>query len=355
MFASPWYLSLLVLIPVWAWRIFARRRETIVTLSSLSQTEGLPVSWRARLTWLPAGLTLTAASVLIVALARPRQGREETITSEDGIAIEMVVDRSSSMQAMDFKIDNQAVDRLTAVKNVAAEFVEGDGTLTGRRSDLIGLITFAGYADGRAPLTLDHRFLIGQLFETRLVERRGEDGTAIGDALALAVEKLESLDRRQDRPIPSKVIILLTDGENTAGEIEPLEAAGLAQALGFRVYTIGVGTQGMAPVPAINPFTGRQTMQMMQVNIDEKTLEQIAELTGGRYFRATDTESLERIYAEIDELEKVEVESRSYVDYREWAVQSIDTKFGTLPPLLWVVLTLLGMRGLLQYTWLRQL
>jgi Ca-activated chloride channel family protein len=355
MFGSPWLLLLLLLLPLIGWRLLRRDGQSVVTLSALPMAADLPRTVRQRLVWLPSALTWLALTLLIVAVARPRHGREQTIASEDGIAIELVVDRSSSMQALDFNIDGRPVDRLTAVKNVAAEFVEGTGTLPGRGSDLIGLITFAGYADNQTPLTLDHRFLVQQLFEAQIVNRRQEDGTAIGDALALAVEKLASLDRRQENEIPSKVIILLTDGENTAGEIEPLEAADLAKTLGFRVYTIGVGTQGMAPVPAVNPFTGRQMTQMVRVNIDERTLRQIAARTGGRYFRATDTESLENIYAEIDALEKVEVESRSFVDYREWAVQPLQTRWGTLPPLLLCVLGLLSLRVLLQSTWLRRL
>jgi len=204
-------------------------------------------------------------------------------------------------------------------------------------------------------LTLDHQFLIRRLNEAEIVDSRREDGTAIGDAVALAVEKLNALDSRRETPMPSKVIILLTDGENTAGELEPLPAAELAETMGIKIYTIGVGTKGEAPVPRRDPFSGRIVTQMMQVNIDEDTLREIADITGGRYFRATDTKSLERIYEEIDELEKVEVEANYYVDYRELAVQSIKTRIAELPPILLWAFGLLGLRIVLQYTWLRQL
>ncbi len=177
---------------------------------------------RQRLTWLPSALTIAAIVFLILGLARPREGREQTIAESEGIAIEMVVDRSGSMQAMDFQVDGQHVDRLTAIKKVAGNFVTGDKELDGRFSDLVGLITFAGYADGETPPTLDHAFLVSQLNNARIVTNRSEDGTAIGDAISLAVEKLNALDARQKNKVKSKVIILLTDGENNAGELEPI-------------------------------------------------------------------------------------------------------------------------------------
>ena len=206
---------------------------------------------------------------MILSLARPRHGREQTIIESEGIAIQMVVDRSGSMRALDFKIENQHVDRLTAIKNVANKFVLGEDdsdTLPGRISDLIGLITFAGYADATTPLTLDHTFLMAQLDNTRIVSQRREDGTAIGDAISLAVEKLNSLDQRQQEKIESKVIILLTDGENTAGEVEPMQAAELAAAMGIKVYAIGVGTKGRAPFPRSSHtrWTGRGAVHRRQ-------------------------------------------------------------------------------------------
>lgn len=355
MFHSPWYLLLLLFIPLFAWRLWRRKPADALRFSTLRTAAAIPPSLRQRMLWLPPVLTLLALTLLIIGLARPREGRQQTITNDEGIAIALVVDRSSSMLAMDFDIDGSPVDRLTAIKYVAAKFVEGSGPLAGRISDLIGLISFAGYADSLTPLTLDHQFLIRRLNEAEIVDSRREDGTAIGDAVALAVEKLNALDSRRETPMPSKVIILLTDGENTAGELEPLPAAELAETMGIKIYTIGVGTKGEAPVPRRDPFSGRIVTQMMQVNIDEDTLREIAELTGGRYFRATDTKSLERIYEEIDGLEKVEVEANYYVDYRELAVQSIKTRFAELPPILLWAFGLLCLRIVLQHTWLRQL
>lgn len=355
MFYSPWYLLLLLIVPLLAWRLFAPRRRSAVRFSSLRIAQQMTPTLRQRLTWLPGALTLGAVVFMILGAARPREGREQTVANSEGIAIEMVVDRSGSMQALDFKIEGEPVDRLTAIKKVAGEFVGGDekGGLDGRFNDLVGLVTFAGYADSQTPPTLDHSFLVSQLNQARFVTDRSEDGTAIGDAISLAVEKLNALDDRQKQKVKSKVIILLTDGENNAGELEPIPAAELAATMGIKVYTIGVGTQGEAPVPVTDPF-GRRRMQWMQVTIDEDTLTKVAEVTGGKYFRATDTDSLANIYAEIDKLEKTDVEAKHFVDYRELAVQSYSGVF-YFPPLLMIAFALLVARLVLQQTWLREM
>lgn len=366
LFHSPHFLWLLTLIPFIAWRRFVRRDEAAVAFSSLDWTESLPRSLRQRLMWMPDAFLLIALTLIIIALARPREGRDRTVTQSEGIAIELVVDRSGSMRAMDFRIDGERVDRLTAIKNVVGKFVlgsealeetqtEDEAELAGRFNDLVGLATFAGFADAVTPPTLDHGFLIASLNDTRIVNRRNEDGTAIGDAIALATEKLNSLDARQDEKIKSKIIILLTDGESNAGSLEPIEAAELAAAIGIKVYTIGVGTRGEAPVPVIDPFTGRTVFQSMPVNIDEATLRQIAEITDAESFRATDTDSLQAIYAAIDELEKSKVETQQFVDYRELAVQPWLAGWIRLPPILSLVLVLLVARSLLGLLWLREL
>jgi Ca-activated chloride channel family protein len=368
MFFSPWYFLLLLLVPVVAWRLWSRSRDVAVPFSSTQFALDLKPTWRQRLAWLPAALTLVAVIVMIVALARPREGREQTIVDADGIAIEMVVDRSGSMQAMDFQIEGQHVDRLTAIKNVAGRFIGGDEEasagsddgLAGRVSDLVGLVTFGGYADAITPPTLDHAFVLAQLNNQEIVSRRDEDGTAIGDAISLAVEKLNTLDRSgsDDRnkkgKVKSKVMILLTDGENNAGEVDPIQAAELAQKMGVKIYTIGVGTRGRAPMPVRNPFTGRQDIQWMEVNIDEETLTKIADATGGKYFRATDTESLAKIYAEIDQMEKTSIEARHFVDYRELAVQASHVGSWALPPLVLLALGLLAGRVVLANTVFRE-
>ncbi len=354
MFDSPWWFASLALVPLFAWRLFTRRNKPSIRFSSLAVAKQLPATVRSRLLWLPPVLTLASIVMLIVALARPREGREQTVSTSEGIAIELVVDRSGSMQAMDFQVEGEHVDRLAAIKNVAGKFVLGDDDSDGRQSDLVGLITFAGFADGETPPTLDHAFLVSQLNQAKIVVSRNEDGTAIGDAISLAVEKLNSLDARQQAKLKSKVIILLTDGENNAGQLEPVQAAELANTMGIKIYTIGVGTTGEAPFPVTQPFTGRQMFQMMEVKIDEATLTEVAEITGGKYFRATDTDSLQRIYSEIDKLEKTEVESKHYVDYRELAVQPYRASWITVPPLLLIAFILLATRMLLEQTWLRE-
>lgn len=355
MFYSPWYFLLLLLVPLMAWRLFAPRKKLGIRFSSLELAMQMTPTLRQRLTWLPSVLTLLAMTVLVIALARPREGRDQTVADSEGIAIELVVDRSGSMQALDFKIDGEHVDRLTAIKKVAGEFVTGgeNSSLEGRFSDLVGLITFAGYADGNTPPTLDHAFVVSQLNSARIVSNRSEDGTAIGDAIALAVEKLSALDSKQKEKVKSKVVILLTDGENNAGQLEPVQAAELAETMGIKVYTIGVGTKGEAPVPVVDVF-GRKAVQWMPVNIDEVTLTKVAELTGGKYFRATDTDSLGQIYAEIDQLEKTVVEAKHFVDYRELAVQPFASSW-PLPPLIAVAFVLLAARLLLEQTWLREM
>lgn len=360
MFLYPWFLLLLVLVPLAAWRLWSADREESIAFSSAADAWDVRPTWRQRLSWLPAALTLAALTLMIVSLARPRYGREQTIINSEGIAIEMVVDRSGSMRALDFQIDGQHVDRLTAIKRVASSFVLGDREsepdgLTGRISDLIGLVTFAGYADAITPPTLDHSFLVAQLEKTDIVRDRSEDGTAIGDAISLAVDKLSSLDNRQQEKVKSKVIILLTDGENTAGEFEPIEAAELAKAMKIKIYTIGVGTKGQAPFPVNRTRSGQVIVEYVEVNIDERTLQQIAHKTGGKYFRATDTSSLETIYDEIDELEKTKVETQSFVDYRELAVQSFRLAGWQLPPLLMLATWLLAARVILQNTLFRGL
>ncbi len=355
MFYSPWYFLLLLLLPWLAWRLFASRRQSAIRYSSVNAAKTVIPTLRQRLMWMPKALTLAALAFLIISLARPREGREQTVVDSQGIAIEMVVDRSGSMQALDFKIDEQHVDRLTAIKNVASKFITGDGKLDGRFSDLVGLITFAGFADGITPPTLDHAFLVSNLNQTEIVSARSEDGTAIGDAIALAVEKLNALDDRQSEKVKSKIVILLTDGENTAGDLEPLAAAELAQTMGIKIYTIGVGTNGQAPIPVTDGFTGRTAIRWMPVNIDEETLRQVADVTGGQYFRATDTDSLQAIYSEIDQLEKTRVQTDQFVDYRELAVQPYRAGWVAWPPLLLIAFGLLLGRFVLQQTWLREL
>ncbi|TWU44612.1 von Willebrand factor type A domain protein [Rubripirellula tenax] len=354
MFLHPWWLILLVLVPLVAWRRWSRRDQSTISYSSAAADWDERPTWRQRLAWVPTAMSLAALTLMIVSLARPRYGKEKTIVTSEGIAIEMVVDRSGSMQALDFKIDGQNVDRLTAIKNVASKFVLGNESETdkpsGRASDLVGLVTFAGYADAITPPTLDHAFLIAQLDNTRIVTDSDEDGTAIGDAISLAVDKLASLDNGETKSKQSKVIILLTDGENTAGEIEPQAAAELAKAMKVKIYTIGVGTKGQAPFPVRRTRSGQILVDYVNVTIDEETLTKIADETGGKYFRATDTDSLETIYDEIDQLEKTKIETQSFADYREMAVQTVRIDGTAIPPLLSIAFALITMAMALRRT-----
>ncbi len=354
-FHSPWYFVFLLVLPWLLWRFWSRPAPLAIQFSSLRILRQLRPTLRQRLMWLPFACLLLSIAIAIFAIAQPRQGRDQTITTTEGIAMAIVCDRSGSMQAMDFKVDGKNVDRLSAIKNVVSKFVLGnDQELKGRISDLIGLVTFAGFADGETPLTLDHRYLVTELQRTEIVDNRSEDGTAIGDALALAVEKLTALDAKHQQKVKSKIIILLTDGENNAGESDPVQASELAETMGIKVYTIGVGTKGQAPVPVIDPFSGRRMIQWMPVNIDEETLEKIANITGGKYFRATDTESLAKIYTEIDRLEKTEVETKQFTNYRELAVQSYPLAGVELPGWLWLAFGLMTLKVILENTWLRE-
>jgi Ca-activated chloride channel homolog len=355
MLQHPAFLFLLTLIPLLGWRMWRRSDSRGVRFSSAIDGLSLSPTLRQRFSWLPNALLLLALTAMVIAMARPREGKEQTVIHSEGIAIEMVVDRSSSMMALDFRLNGQRVDRLSAIKNVAGRFVTGDTgsfadstrtentqeELPGRVSDLVGLISFAGYADAVTPPTLDHAFLTAQLDSLQIVADRREDGTAIGDAISLAVEKLSSMDASKKEKVKSKVIILLTDGDNTAGEVEPMQAAELAATLGIKIYAIGVGTKGSAPIPVRSPFTGRMEDRMMEVTINEPMLRNIAKTCDGRYFRATDTNSLEAIYREINKLEKTKVETEHYMDYRELAVQSVTLAGLRFPPVLVIAMCLL--------------
>ena len=353
---SAWWLLLLPL-SLLAWVPSLRRRRVVITHSSGNALAAAGESWVATLRWIPPTLRMLGVATLIVCIARPIKANERSRVFVEGVAIQSVIDRSGSMAALDFTLDAGRVDRLTAVKKVLTDFIECDGELAGRPDDLVGLITFAGFADTVSPLTLDHAHVASAIDGVRLATDRSEDGTAIGDAIALAVERLRELDDRADengRRIKSRVIVLLTDGENNAGDIDPETAAEIAAAFDVRIYTISVGSEGVAPVPAQDPF-GRQVMMRQRVSIDEETLTKVATATGGRYFRATDTDSLRDIYPAIDELEKTETEQRRYRLYRDLAVSPLTLGGVTLPPLLLVALLLLGVEQLLVHTRFRTL
>jgi len=333
-FYSPWVLLLLLLLPVVAYLLLRRGRNAAVRFPSLVDMRSCHISWRQRLRPLLVVARLLCLGLLIVALARPRKGTVLSEISTEGVAIEAVVDRSGSMQAeMDF---GEKLNRLEVVKKVLAGFIEGDrNELTGRSSDLVGLITFARYADTVCPLVLSHNVLLEFLKKTELVQIKSEDGTAIGDAIALAAARLkkaeEEITQRNTQlaqlgsgnsetgeqagfKIKSKVILLLTDGRNNAGEYDPIAAAELAKEWGIKIYTIGIGS-GQA-YTTVQTILGAYRMPTRQ-NLDEGLLKIIAEKTGGFYSRADDTEALHSIVKKIDELEKTHVKSIQYTQYAE--------------------------------------
>jgi Ca-activated chloride channel family protein len=292
-FEQPLWLFLLLIVPglvVWYLRSH-KKATTDLRFSTLRAFAHVKPGWREKLRHIPFILRVAAVAAVIVALARPQSiSRGEDITTE-GIDIVLVLDISTSMLAEDFQ-----PNRIGAAKEVAQKFIDG------RRYDRIGLVIFAGQSFTQCPMTLDYRVLKNLL---RVVKPgMVEDRTAIGLALAQGVNRLKESKTK------SRVIILLTDGQNNAGEIDPVTAAQIAQTFGVRVYTVGVGTRGEAPYPVSTSFGTRY--QMMPVDIDEKMLGMIADMTEGKYFRATNNRALEEIYREIDRLEKSRIEVRSY-------------------------------------------
>lgn len=297
-FLYPNILWLLALIPLIAlYYIFVARREATLTVSTVGGKRRMPRPLRYWLRPLPIVLRLSAFSLFIIALARPVDIKHDSEATVEGIDIVLSMDISGTMLARDFK-----PDRLTAAKQLASEFVAK------RHGDRIAVVAFAGEAFTQTPLTSDQATV-----ETMLARLRSgvvEDGTAIGNGLATAINRL------RESSAQSKVIILLTDGVNNSGQISPLMAAEIARDMGIKVYTIGVGTRGRAPYPAVDYF-GNPTTVMADVEIDEDLLRQIASTTGGKYFRAENDEALREIYAEIDELETSEVQVTNYQTYDE--------------------------------------
>ncbi len=301
-----------------------------VTFSSLADVGACAVSWRQRLRPILVVARIVCLVLLIVAMARPRKGTVISEVSTEGVAIEVVVDRSGSMAAeMDYF--GEKVNRLDTVKKVLLDFVQGgEKDLAGRRGDLIGLITFARYADTVCPMVLGHNVLLEFLKKTKIA-LRNEDGTAIGDAIALAAARLKKAEEEiihrkaklrdrgksaedADFKIKSKIIILLTDGQNNAGQYSPTEAAELARGWEIKIYTIGIGPT--EEYTTMQTPMGAYKVPTRQV-LDEPLLRSIAEKTGGFYGRAGDAKALEKIVKKIDELEKTEVKSVQYTQYAE--------------------------------------
>ncbi len=324
-FHNPWAFLLLLIIPVVIFRYFKKGRTGSLRFPSLESVKRVSPPLIFRFRHLPLLLRVLTITLLVIGLARPQKGKEIVRELSQGIAIEMVVDRSGSMAAeMEYK--GRRLNRLDVVKETFKEFVLGNGKkLKGRPNDLIGMVAFARYADTICPLVLSHGALIEFLKTVNIVKMKSEDGTAIGDALALAAARLQTaeeelnktannLNRSKPFRIKSKVIILLTDGVSNAGKRSPLEAAELARKWGIKIYTIGFGgREGVATIRT--PFGDYKVPTGM--TLDEETLKAVAGKTGGIYRLATDEDSLRSVYEEIDRMEKSKIEATRYFDYRE--------------------------------------
>ncbi len=326
-FASPWLLIGLLSVPavIWITLRAQRRWKGSFRFPDVGFFKGIRPSAAVRYRHAVLVLRVLALVLLVLAVARPQSGstHEEVLTQ--GIDIVLTVDNSTSMAAEDFKPDN----RLAVAKDAVSRFIEG------RKNDRIGLVVFAGRGYTRCPLTLDYNILTQLLGGVDLAAQ--DEGTAIGMGLVTAVNRLRDSDAK------SKVIVLLTDGRNNRGEIDPTTAATLAHSLGIKIYAIGVGTRGEAPYPVQDPFLGKRYVYL-RADIDDEGLTSIAGLTGGRYFRATDAASLETVLEQIDQMEKTEIKVRQYVRYAE-----------LFPWMLWPGALLFALELLLGGTVLRKL
>ena len=336
-FAHPW---VLLLIPLVLWLLRRRRLRTSVTVASVRLWPDEEAG-KARYLWIPVLLRRVSILLILVALARPQAGSTFEVEVTEGIAIQMLVDVSSSMDMSVQTLDGKKDSRMEVAKELVERFIAGDGDqLNGRPDDLIGLITFARYADTRSPLTFGHDALLQIVRSLLIQERPNEDGTAYGDALAIAAARLNNLEELKHGnqgvdvdAIASKVIILLTDGENNSGAHLPLEAAGLAKAWGCKIYVVSLGESnvGRGDLAEANSLTAA-----------ERVLEHISLETGGIFRQAHDMESLVEVYAEIDELERSEISNRSFDRIADWF---------WLPLAFGLASLLLGL--ILEATWLR--
>jgi Ca-activated chloride channel family protein len=304
-FGHPYLFLLFLLLPLAAWLKGKRGEPPAFVYSSVQLVRGILNISRTRAGGFLSALRWLTLGLLIFALTEPRLTKSETKVSASGVDIVVALDMSGSMVSEDFEAHGKRVNRFDMARDVLKRFIDQ------RPSDRIGLVVFASQAFISTPLTLDHDFL-QQNLERLKIGAIDENRTAIGSALATAVNRLRELKSK------SKLVILMTDGQNNSGKIAPLTAAEAAQTLGVKVYTIGVGMRGQAPMPTgRNPFTGQTMYQMVPVDIDEDTLQKIADMTKGKYYRADNTERFRSIYAEIDKLEKTEREVKKYSHHTE--------------------------------------
>lgn len=329
--AEPWFLlgALLAAPAVW-WSVRSSGR---VVFSSLRALPAGGETWRTRIAWLPDALIGLSIVALAIALAGPRAGDKTARVRRDGIAIMMAVDVSGSMKALDLSERTKELTRLDAVKGVFEQFALGGAGLDGRPDDAIGLVAFARYADTRSPLTLDHGNLATAARQLEFAVE-GEDGTAIGAGLELAVTRLAEFKPKEK---VGRIVILLTDGESNVHDIDEDTAIDDAVKAGVKVYTIGAGTNGIAPI-RVTRSDGSSDLMQMQVSIDESTLRRIADKTGGQYFRATDHASLAKIYKQIDALERTTIEHEQFTEYHQYYAWFVVIAMG-------LVILAFGLRG----------
>jgi Ca-activated chloride channel homolog len=302
-FAHPYLLLLLLLLPLAAWLKGRRGAPPAFVYSSVKLVAGLSGARRSRAGAFLLALRWLALALFIIAVAQPRHTESETQVTASGVDIVVAFDMSGSMLSEDFEVKGGRMSRFDMARTVLENFIRK------RTNDRIGLVVFATEAYIATPLTLDHDFFLQNLDRLQ-IGNIDPNATAIGSALATAMNRLRDLKAK------SKILILMTDGENNSGKISPLMAAQAAKALGVKVYTIGIGMQGMAPMPV---FSGGQKVgyQQVPVDVDEDTLRKIADTTGGKYYRADSTENFQKIYAEIDKLEKTEATVKKYSHYTE--------------------------------------
>ncbi len=302
-FHNPLILVLIFLVlPPLLYFYFRRTGTNQVIFPSLETVKNLKPSFFQRYRFILIILRSLVIMLFVIALARPQLGNEQTKVITEGIDIVLTVDVSGSMLAEDFEIGGKRYNRLYVVKQVVKDFIQR------RANDRIGLVVFAGRAYTQCPMTTDYGMLL-QLLE-KVDIGMIEDGTAIGSALGASVERLKNTNAK------SRIIILLTDGRNNSGEVDPFTASEIAKTFGIKIYTIGAGTKGLAPFPMVDLF-GNKVMRQVKIDIDDNALTEIARIADGRYYRATDTKSLKEIYSLIDKLEKTETEVTQYTEYKE--------------------------------------
>ena len=325
-FYSWYWFGLLPIIVSFIWFCSRKTNRPASLYSSIVDLKTLPITWMQRVNRGLPFLFAAGLCLMVFGLARPQSGKSESRISGQGIAIELVLDVSGSMEALDFQLNDKEVSRLEAVKHVVSEFISGSrrSGLPGRKNDLVGLVAFCGFADSKCPLTLDHGALVEIVKSLEVPkairDRRGkvinqdtlqeELATAIGDGVALGI------DRLKDTKSKSKILVLLTDGDNNAGVIEPREAAAIAKELGIKLYTIGIGRNGTVPFPQEDEY-GRRVLVGAQFRVDEALLKEMGESTGATYFHASNADGLAKVYSQIDQLERSEFEESKFSQYTE--------------------------------------